>query len=271
MSKLDSRKPSIVTLTTDFGTDDVFVGVMKGVLLGIAPDARLVDLTHAVPPQAIRLGAFLLRLSVPYFPAGSIHVAVVDPGVGTDRRPVCVETSAGVFIGPDNGVLAPAAQEAGIVRVIDITNEDYWLPRVGSTFHGRDIFAPVAAHVAAGVPLDAIGQPGRDLTPCELPRARRETGRPESVLGKVIHCDRFGNLMTNVTADDLAAFSSRKLSVSIGGVEIHGLASSYTEAPEGALLALLNSWGLLEVALRDGSASSQLSVSPGSPIVVTVH
>jgi hypothetical protein len=261
-----SVPPPLVTLTTDFGTDDVFVGVMKGVIAGIAPDARMVDLTHGVPPQAVEIGALLLRLALPYFPAGTIHVAVVDPGVGSARRPVCVETGCGILVGPDNGLLAPAATAAGVLQVVECTNREFWRPVVGPTFHGRDVFAPVAGHLAAGVPLARIGRTAPPLAPLALPTAERRAGASH---GCVIHVDRFGNLITNVTAADLEGFPPQELSVSIAGTVLRGLVTSYSAVPEGAMLALVNSWGLLEVAVRNGSAQARTGSSRGAPVVVT--
>jgi S-adenosylmethionine hydrolase len=265
------KQHPIITLMTDFGTDDVFIGVMKGVILGINPAVRIVDLTHAVPPQSVEIGALLLRLALPYFPNGTIHVAVVDPGVGTARRAVAVETASGVLLGPDNGLLAPAAEQAGIRRLIDCTNQSYWLPRVTSTFHGRDIYAPVAAHLSLGVAPDCLGQAGAMLTPLALPIAQREQdGERVQIRGKVIWVDRFGNLLTNVTAQDIGAFPRQELSVSIGDVVIHGLVSAYAAVPGGELLVLVNSWGLLEIARRNGSAGEHVGVGSGASVVVTV-
>lgn len=264
------KQPSIITLTTDFGTDDIFVGVMKGVILGINPAARLVDITHAVPPQAIEIGALLLRLAIPYFPAGTIHLAVVDPGVGSSRRPVCVETAAGILVGPDNGLLVPAAESAGITRVVECSERTYWLPSVGPTFHGRDIFAPVAAHLSRGTEVQRIGRPAGVLAPIGLPLARREGDATATRLcGEVVYVDRFGNLITNITTADLAGFPTSRLSVSIAGVELKGLASSYAGVPEGTLLALVNSWGLVEIAERNGSARQRVGADRGLPVIIT--
>ncbi len=258
--------PRIITLTTDFGTDDVFVGVMKGVIAGIAPAARVIDLTHGVPPQAVEIGALLLRLALPYFPLGAIHVAVVDPGVGSARRPLCIETERGFLIGPDNGLLAPAAERAGIRRIVECSNRALWLPTVGATFHGRDVFAPLAAHLAAGTPIEEIGREAPPLVALELPAARRAG---EALHGEVIHVDRFGNLITNVTVDDIAGFPAPALSVSIGGVALVGLVSSYAAVPVGAPLALINSWRLLEVAVRNGSARERFGGRRGASVIVT--
>jgi S-adenosylmethionine hydrolase len=259
----------IITLTTDFGVDDVFVGVMKGVILGINPAARIVDITHAVPAHAVEVGALLLRLAAPYFPQGTVHVAVVDPGVGTMRRAVAAETAAGIFVGPDNGVLAPAAERAGVTRVIDCTERRYQLAAGGPTFHGRDLFAPVAAHLSAGVPLDRVGRPGTALTPLALPTVQRQqTDGITRILGEVIYVDIFGNLFTNISAADIEAFPRHRLSVSIADIVLRGLGASYSAVPEGELVALLNSWGLLEIAQRNGSALERAGAGRGAPVAV---
>lgn len=264
------KQPPIITLTTDFGTDDIFIGVMKGVILGINPAARIVDLSHAIPPQSLEVGALLLRLAVPYFPSDTIHVAIVDPGVGTARRAVVVETTSAVLVGPDNGLLAPAAEQAGFKRLIECTDRRYWLSCPGPTFHGRDIYAPVAAYLSRGVAPERVGQPSAPLAPLALPLARHEQDGGRAVVrGEVIYIDHFGNLLTNITAKDIEVFPSRGLSVSIDNVVIHGLASAYATVPEGELLALANSWGLLEIARRNGSAREQLGVGRGTPVLVT--
>ncbi len=271
----EARQAPIITLTTDFGTDDVFVGVMKGVMLGINPAARIVDLTHGIPPQAVNVGALLLRLALPYFPPHTIHVAVVDPGVGSSRRPVCVETSRGILVGPDNGLLAPVAALAGNARVVECTERAFWLPTIGSTFHGRDVFAPVAAHLSAGVTLDRIGRPGGTLAPLTLPQVRLDTepaagGRAARRLrGEVLHADRYGNLITNVTAADLEGFPASDVSVSIAGTVLRGLVSTYSAVPEHTLLALVDSWGLLEIAERNGSARERVGAGSGTAVLVT--
>jgi S-adenosylmethionine hydrolase len=261
---------SIITLTTDFGTDDIFVGVMKGVILGINPHVRIVDLTHAVPPQSVEVGALLLRLATPYFPAGTIHVAVVDPGVGTERAAVCVETGGGaILVGPDNGLLTPAAEQAGVRRVIECRDPSYWIQEGGPTFHGRDVFAPIAAHLSLGVPPPRLGTLRASLAPVAFAPVEREPdGAGFRLRGRVIHIDRFGNLFTNIATADLEAFPHQRLSVSIARTVLRGLAASYAAAPEGELLAILNSWGLLEIAQRNGSAQERIGAGRGDTVTV---
>ena len=249
------RVTGIITLTTDFGGRDAYVGIMKGVVLGICPAARLVDLTHEVPPQAVRLGALLLRSAVEYFPAGTVHLAVVDPGVGGARQPVLVVTERALLVGPDNGLLAPAAEILGVRAVHRLEREAFFRQPISQTFHGRDIFAPVAAHLAGGTAPDAFGSELAGLQPLDLPAPVVEAG---AVHGEVIHVDRFGNLITNIPAGALAGFRARSLSVRISAMTVTPFAPTYAAVPSGACVALIGSWGLLEVAVRDGNAAEQL-------------
>jgi S-adenosylmethionine hydrolase len=255
----------IITLTTDFGTRDAYVGIMKGVVLGICPAARLVDLTHEVPPQAIRLGALLLRSAVEYFPAGTVHLAVVDPGVGGARQPVLVVTEGALLVGPDNGLLAPAAELFGIRAVYRLEREAFFRQPVSHTFHGRDIFAPVAASLAAGTPPASFGSQRTGLQPLDLPEPRIADGAVE---GEVVYVDHFGNLITNIRAASLHAFRPQRLSVRIEHTMISPLASSYAAVAPGAPLALIGSWGMLEVAVRDGNAAEQLRAGLATRVTV---
>lgn len=255
----------IITLLTDFGTADAYAGIMKGVILGICPAARIVDLSHEVPPQDITAGALLLRSAYRYFPQGTIHVAVVDPGVGGARAAVLVRTAAATFIGPDNGLLQPAADEAGIEAVFALTRAEFHLPEVSRTFHGRDLFAPVAAHLAGGTPPDAFGPTLGTLQSLPLAPPRRS---PAGCIGEVIHVDRFGNLITNIREEDLAAFPASTLSVSIDGCAPIPIAATYADGEARGLLALIGSWGHLEVAVRDGSAATRLGAAVGAVVDV---
>jgi len=258
--------PRIISLLTDFGTQDGFVGIMKGVILGVNPSVSIVDLSHEVPPQDILTGALILRSAVAFFPLGTIHVAVVDPGVGSDRRAILVETATSLLVGPDNGLLSLAAPPDSVRRIIHLTNRQYFLPHVSQTFHGRDVFAPVAAHVSRGVPVEECGPSAASMEQLTLPDVERDTAQ---VVGRAIAIDRFGNIVTNISAADLLPFSMEKLSVSIGPVQIHGLASTYASVPAGVVTALINSWGFLEIAVRNGSASQQLGVQRGNLVTVT--
>jgi S-adenosylmethionine hydrolase len=237
---------------------------VKGVILGIAPEATIVDLTHEIPPQEIVAGALLLRTAVPWFPPGTIHVAVVDPGVGTGRRALLVETRRGYLLGPDNGLLSLAAPAAEVARVWDVSRSPYRLEPVSRTFHGRDVFAPVAAHLARGVPPPSLGRAVRGIVRLRPPRARRTAG---GLTGRVLWVDRFGNLVTDISAADLAAFRGRGVLVRIAGHALP-LRSSYASVPPGRALALVNSAGLLEIAVSRGSAAVTLGASRGARVTV---
>jgi S-adenosylmethionine hydrolase len=274
---------SIVTLTTDFGVADGYVGVMKGVILSIAPDARLVDLSHAIPAQDVRRAAYVLHAAAPFFSAGTIHLAVVDPGVGTERRAIAVWTPAGMLVGPDNGLFTYVMVEAPEWRAVAFENPGYHLTRVSATFHGRDIFAPVAGHLAAGVPLSELGPPVTDPLLLPLPRLDVSPGRLEGV---VVHVDRFGNLITSVgrlawegkvlelrpafrpEAAEVR-FYAGAAQVDLGEREIVGVRRTYGEVPVGHPVVIVGSSGFLEVAARQGSAAEVLGVDVGDPVVVS--
>ena len=256
---------TLITLTTDFGLTDPFAGIMKGVIASRAPDVRVVDLTHGIPPQDVVAGALVLRHAVPYFPPGTVHVAVVDPGVGSARRALCVETGHGVLVGPDNGLLSLAAPPADVRRIVHLTEERFFLSPRSATFHGRDVFAPVAAALATGTPPSALGTPVAEMQRLELPTPVRD-GR--SVRGQVIYVDRFGNLSSNVGAELLAALPRPPVSIAIRDVRLRGVAPSYASVAPGEPVAVVNSWGLLEIAVRDGSARERLGARLGEPIVI---
>lgn len=255
----------IITLLTDFGTADAFVGIMKGVILGINPDARIVDLTHAVPPQHILVGALMLRSAVSAFPPGTIHVAVVDPGVGSTRRPILIETESGFLIGPDNGILSPAAAALRQRTARLIENATFFRHPVSQTFHGRDVFAPVAAHLSRGIEPAVLGPPLDAIVDLALPSAQRTAS---AVRGQVVHVDRFGNLVTNLEADAIASFPAERVSVSIGGTRVVGPVAAYAAVAEGQPLAIVGSWGMLEIAVRNGNAAEMFAARPGTPVTV---
>lgn len=266
-----TRKPipgPVITLTTDFGTRDPFVGILKGVMLGIAPGVRIVDVTHAVPSQNVAAGAHALRSAAPWFPPGTIHVAVVDPGVGTRRRALLVETAAAYFIGPDNGLLSLAAPVPTIRRIIDVSRSRYRLKPVGRTFHGRDVFAPIAAALASGVEAAMLGRVVDAMQRLRTPLVRR---RGPVLLGEVLWVDGFGNLTTNIARADLVAadFRGRGLSVTIGR-HVVPFRPSYASVPYGRPVALLNSSDLLEIAVNRDSAADQLDARPGIRVRVEV-
>ena len=258
-------RSAIITLLTDFGSRDAFVGIMKGVMLGINPSISFIDLSHDVPPQDVLAGALVLRSAASFFPPGAIHVAVVDPGVGSNRRALLVETPDAFFVGPDNGLLSLAAPTNAVTRTIHLTNEEYFLLPRSQTFHGRDVFAPVAAHLSRGVSPTQFGPSTATRELLTLPQIDQYANR---LTGSVIHIDHFGNATTNITAGDLRPFSMDTLLVSMNAVQIHGLVSSYAAVAIGAPAALINSWGLLEVAVRNGSAAQRFNLQVGQPITL---
>lgn len=258
--------PPIVTLTTDFGARDTYVGVMKGVILGIAPHAGVVDLVHDLPPQDVQAAAYHVSVASPHFPPGTIHVVVVDPGVGTERRAVAVETSRAVFIAPDNGVLTWILEAETPRRVIELSNPAYRLSEVSSTFHGRDVFAPAAGHVAAGVDLDRLGDAVAD--PMRLPVSLVTRDDDGSIDGQVQHIDHFGNAITNIPSamvlEDGGDASAHR--VRAAGRDIGPIHTTYADAAEHEPLALFGSAGFLEIAVRNGDAAEQLGLHRGSHV-----
>lgn len=253
---------ALITLTTDFGLTDPWVGIMKGVIATRAPAVTVIDVSHGIPPQDVLAGALLLRHAAPWFPRGTVHVAVVDPGVGGARRALCVETDAALLVGPDNGLLSLAAPPATVRRVIELTEERFWLMPRSRTFHGRDVFAPVAAALATGTDPGALGPARDDLVRLTLPVPVR---RGTALHAEVIYVDRFGNLVSNVPGD---AFPPERVSISIGDARISGLATSYAAAARGTLVAVVNSWNLIEIAVRDGSARDRLGAGVGTPLTL---
>jgi S-adenosylmethionine hydrolase len=256
----------VVTFLTDFGTKDTFVAQMKGAALAVCPSAQMVDLTHHVPPQDVRSGAFQLWEAVTAFAPGTIHVAVVDPGVGTGRRALALRTKRGdVLVGPDNGLLMMAAEKlGGVEQGVALSDPAYWrLPNPSSTFHGRDVFAPAAGHLASGV---AIGSLGPALTdpeaPFTLPRPRRDG---DDHVGEVVHVDVFGNLVTSFTQESLPV----RFRVWVGGIEVRDCPHvTYRSVPSGRFLSVMGSSGLLEVSVRDGSAARATGAKVGDPVIV---
>lgn len=265
MPRAPMQPSGIVTLLTDFGTADAYVAVMKGVMLGINPSLRFVDLTHEIDPQAVQAGAWVLRSAVPYFPPGTVHLAVVDPGVGAARRPVLVECTAGYLVGPDNGLLAPAATVLGRHGVRALEEPRFFREPVSQTFHGRDVFAPVAAHLASGTPPAAFGPALAAWTEIALPAP---VVTPRGVTGTVVYVDRFGNLLTNIDAALLARFRGAHLSVTIRQTLVAGPVAAYAAVPEATPLAIVGSWGMLEIAVRDGNAADYFAAAAGTPVTV---
>jgi S-adenosylmethionine hydrolase len=258
----------ILTLTTDFGASDHYVGAMKGVILSICPQAQIVDICHQVTPFEIAAGAYTIAQAYACFPKRTVHVVVVDPGVGTTRRPILVEAAGQYFVGPDNGVLSMVcAREQYKVR--HIANARYFRHPVSATFHGRDIFAPVAAHVAAGVPLSRIGKPIQDYLRAEFAQPQRSGDRAWT--GAILKIDRFGNIVTNFHIRDFPALSSPAvIVVAIGRRKIAALARNYAEYKPGELFAIVGSSGYLEISMNRGSAAEKLGCKTGQPVKLTV-
>ncbi len=336
-----SERPPIITMTTDFGQYDGYVGTMKGVIHTLLPNAKLVDISHEISPHQINEGAFILYRAYRYFPAGAVHIAVVDPGVGSDRRPIVLVMRHGIFVGPDNGIFTyvlraelaaqheaergpeedgedaanpggdglelpggpawaggmwgvapnwegdePAGRrrrahrfgqggEADLPRAYHLDKPNYWLPTVSSTFHGRDIFAPVAAHLASGAQPDRIGSrislDSLIKLPIGAPRVYR-SGKSVTIVGQIVHVDRFGNIITNLPDRLLAPILAKhgEPLVEVGGHSIKGLAESYMDVKEGQPVALMGSERLLEIAVRNSNAAHRMKVRTGDPVRITV-
>ena len=258
---------SILTLTTDFGLDDHYVGAMKGVVLGICPDARIVDISHGVRPFEISEGAYTIAQAWRCFPAGTVHVVVVDPGVGSSRRPILVEAGRHYFIAPDNGVLAMVyLKETAKVRLI--SNESLYRRPVSRTFHGRDIFAPVAAHLAAGLSPAHIGDPIDNYLKPDFVKPHRAGKR--TWIGQILKIDHFGNIVTNFHVEDYGDLALRNFQMELGPVTVTALGNNYAERAPGELFAILGSSGYYEVSLSQGSAAGKIKCETGTAIELLV-
>jgi S-adenosylmethionine hydrolase len=253
----------IITLTTDFGLADGYVGTLQGVILSIAPQATLVSLSHDVPPQDVPAGAFVLYQAVPFFPPSTIHLAVVDPGVGSARRALAVRTPHGTFVAPDNGVLSYVLASTDVEEAVSLTQSAYRLSHVSATFHGRDIFAPAAAHLANGVPLTELGP--RAINLVRLPMPQAEPTPRGNLVAHVMYVDRFGNLVLDVTAgtlDGRAAFE-------LAGRKIERLSRTFADVEPGELVAYVGSTrDHVEIGLRDGNAARLLGVNVGDEVLI---
>jgi S-adenosylmethionine hydrolase len=257
----------LITLLTDFGLLDGYPGILQGVILTISPDARIVDITHNIKPHDVFAGALALGSAAPYFPPGTIHIAVVDPGVGTRRRPLAARLGDQYFVGPDNGLMTDLLNKAEIqgdaIDIIHLNQPRFWLPAVSNVFHGRDIFAPSAAHLANGVPLSELGCIIHDPVRLQLPTP---SAIPGGWRGQVIHIDHFGNLATNIESFQLQNF--RSVEVSLGSQVIHGLLHAFGDGKPGDLLALIDSSGRLSLCVVNGSAEKYLNIKIGDPVEV---
>ena len=262
------RRNPVVSLLTDFGTRDAYVGAMKGVILRICPSATLIDISHKVSRHNILQGAFILSQAAPYFPEGSIHLAVVDPSVGTARRRIVVQGSRCFYVGPDNGVLSLAVKREGVVKAVEIRNEEFMLPRSSRTFEGRDVFAPVAAHLAKKSDIDDFGQEIRDLVNLSIAEPERRDGE---FLGEVIHVDGFGNVTTNISREMLGQVAEGTyVGVTVGKVsKAIPFCMTYGEVDAKSPLLTLGSSGFLEVAVNQGSAEKLFKAKVGDRVKIT--
>ena len=259
----------IITFLTDFGTKSGYPAQMKGVVSTISSDARTIDITHDITPQDIREGAFVLLTTVPYYPVGTVHVAVVDPGVGTDRKGIIITTKSHILIGPDSGLLIPAARSLGDFIVYEITNRKYMLNFVSNTFHGRDIFTPVAAHIVNGVPFEEIGPITNEFV--DLNFGQGEITR-KSASGKIIYIDRFGNIITNIGGIRLRAALNydKKIMAFIGNNKQKQImfVKSYSYVKKGQTLATVGSSNFLEIGVNQGNAAKKLKIKPDDPVKI---
>lgn len=251
----------LITLTSDFGYKDSFAGVMKGVILEINPKANIVDLSHGVSPQNVREGAFVLFSSYRYFRNGAIHLVVIDPKVGSKRKAIAVKTKDHIFVGPDNGVLSWAVDENKMVSAVEITKDDFITDETSHTFHGRDIFAPAAAHLSLGVPIGELGPGIENIFSIEFPRPNISDSE---IRGEVLYVDQFGNLITNIPKK----FEEKIKEVRIDEIKIGGISVSYSDVGIGELVAVFGSSGYLEIAKNQGSAKDALDIDVGNEVRV---
>jgi S-adenosylmethionine hydrolase len=258
----------IITLTTDFGLIDPYAAEMKAAILKICPNAVIVDITHEIAKFNIRVGAYVLASAVPYFPEGSIHVAVVDPGVGTQRRPILIQTKQGFFVGPDNGLLVLVAEKQTIIRVNELTNPRFMLPKVSNTFHGRDIFAPAAAHLLNGAKPAEFGPEIREAA---KPAFTKVTRRNSALAGEVLHVDGFGNIITNINEKEVEQSAVKgAVNVELAGYKLKmKFCKAYGETKPREPLALIGSHGFLEIALNQGNAAAKFKTKAGDQVTIT--
>jgi S-adenosylmethionine hydrolase len=258
------KEKKIITLLTDFGLSDVYVGVMKGVIAQINPELNVVDLTHQIPPQNIAAASFNLMNAYPYFPVGTVHIAVVDPGVGSQRKAIAIQLDRGFLVGPDNGLFSGILTQNSVVKAVELTNQKYWQTSAPSTtFHGRDIFASVGAHLANGVDLEELGSliNPENLVKLTLPKP---TAIATGIVGYIQYIDHFGNLVTNISATDLQGKNWRV----IIGDNLISASLTYSDSQTGEIVALIGSHGWLEIAINGGSAQSQLQLDWGARVEI---
>jgi S-adenosylmethionine hydrolase len=259
-------KSAIITLLTDFGTKDHYVASMKGVILKINPRCILIDITHQVKPHDIEEGAFILANAYSSFPKGTIHLTVIDPEVGGARKPILLETANYFFIGPDNGLFTFAVKREEIRKGVALTNEEYFLPQISSTFHGRDIFAPVAGYLSLGIKPETFGHKIKSWAELSFPKPKMKEGE---LIGEILHIDAFGNLISNIRREQLFDFAKGySLVIRVGRRTIQGLKKGYWEVKRSELIALIGSGGFLEISIREGNAQKILKMKKGDKIQV---
>jgi S-adenosylmethionine hydrolase len=261
----------IITIITDFGERDPYVAMMKGVILSINPDARIVDITHQVAAGSIREGGSIIKETYQYFPSGTVHLAVIDPGVGGKRRPIAVLADNHFFVGPDNGLFWPIIETQERTEVIHLSEKRYWLRKTSRTFHGRDIFAPVASHLSNGVNPFLFGEKIFNPTTIVLPLPCKDNS---DLIGEIIRVDRFGNLITNISRGHLRPFlQSKGISIKVGDLVLPKLGTTYSDAPVGEPIALIGSSNLLEIAINRGDAAHDLGqeCKVGTKVIVSVQ
>jgi S-adenosylmethionine hydrolase len=257
----------LITLTTDFGLADPYVAEIKAVILGINPSVEIVDISHQIEKFNIRMGAYVLAAAAPYFPKGTIHVAVIDPSVGTKRKPILIETENSFLIGPNNGVLVLAAEKQGIKHVYEIANPKYMLPKVSTTFHGRDIFAPAAAHLSKGISPSEFGPETHRIV---KPKFAKIFRKGSMLVGEIIHVDDFGNMVTNFTADWLESIGVKEnVKVKIGKTMLRlRLCKAYAEVGVKKPLAIIGSHDFLEISVNQGNAAETFRAKVGDKVIL---
>lgn len=257
----------VITLTTDFGTKDPYVAEMKAVILNISPNATIVDITHQIDKFNIKMGAYTLASATPFFPKGAIHIAVIDPRVGTQRPALCIQTKNAYYLGPDNGVLALAAKTQGIEHVYEITNPKLMMPKISNTFHARDIFSPAAAHLANGTPPTELGPQTKKIA---TPKFTKVTENKNTLAGEVIHIDDFGNVITNIEKKHLQTIKLGKtVRIKIKNTSLKAkFSKTYSEGKAKELLALIGSHNFLEISINQSNAAKTLKIKDGDRVLL---
>ncbi len=265
---------SVITMLTDFGTADEYVGVMKGVLLSVCPEVSVIDISHHIDPQDVTQAALLIPGYFPYFPHGTIHIIVIDPGVGSQRAILTVQFRKHFFIAPDNGVLSLLLRDQKSDTIIRVENSNYFLKPLSATFHGRDIFAALAGHMACGTKLDVLGTRIQKQDIVQLSDLTCQVSDSGALVGKIVSIDRFGNLITNIDSIQLNALcesdTAKQPQIQIGSLTIYGMTKTYADADPATPLVLIGSRGYMEIALNCGNAQQQLNAHKGDPIRVTL-